>query len=272
MPYEWRLNPYQCVECETRQQACRCCDNGQDSIPFVVVIDGCGTFAGRYEFDAVRYKSPSALPSGVSYPATNPCGVFWGTLSAGDGCTANGATWSGSLGLMSWCDGIDPYYGMPWHVEVFCYDTYLGAWVSQGEATVTSYECLCSGPRFAFTLPEIDCCCDDPCPTCTECEDCQCAGAVYPDTVTISDGTNTITMSRLMPGDCTWYNSGTITFGGCTLGNQILQVFCTSAGWTLGGGAISGVNSTSDSCDPLEATFSSFTGCDGNTYVVTLTE
>lgn len=158
MPYDWRLNPYVCIKCETRQQACRCCDNGQDSIPFVVVIDGCGTFAGRYEFDAVRYKSPTALPTGVSYPATNPCGVFWGTLSAGDGCTANGATWSGSLGLLSWCDGTDAE--IPWHVEVFCYDTYLGAWVSQGEATVTSYECRCSGPYFGFTLPPLDCCCD----------------------------------------------------------------------------------------------------------------
>lgn len=214
MPYDWRLNPYVCIKCETRQQACRCCDNGQDSIPFVVVINGCGTFAGRYEFDAVRYKSPTALPSGVSYPATDPCGVFWGTLSAGDGCTANGATWSGSLGLMSWCDGT--YAEIPWHVEVFCYDTYLGAWVSQGEATVTSYECLCSGPRFAFTLPEIDCCCDGG-TVLTEC----CGSTEISETLAIEFQTVDAPVTTLGSGTLT-YDSGTEEWTG-------VVTFCGSA-------------------------------------------
>jgi hypothetical protein len=158
MPYDWRMDPYKCIVCETRVQDCRCCDSGSPTLPFVVVIDGCGTFAGRYQFDALRYRDPDALPTGISYPATDPCGVFIGTISAGDGCSAGGTAWSGELKLMSWCDGTDA--AIPWHVEVFCYNSDTSTWVSSGVATVTSYECRCDGPRFAFTLPDLDCCCD----------------------------------------------------------------------------------------------------------------
>lgn len=264
MPYDWRMNPYKCIACETRVQDCRCCDNGSDTLPFVVVIDGCGTFQGRYEFDAVRYRSPTALPDGVSYPAENPCGVFWGTLSAGDGCTTGGTTWGGKIGLLSWCDGSDPYMGIPWHVEVYCYDTYSASWTSKGEATVTSYECLCSGPRFAFTLPDLDCCCDGGPTTCAELE-----ALGVP--IVADDGTNQITLTY-DSGLGYWTYSGSGTFAGCTDGSWVWQ--CVSSTPIEGYFAHAPSGQTcapTGTLSPFDFSCAFF-GCDGNPYTVTFTE
>jgi len=270
MSYDWRMNPYKCLACETRLQDCRCCDTGAPTLPFVVVIEGCGTFQGRYEFDATRYRDPDTLPAGVTYPATDPCGVFWGTLSAGEGCTAGGSTWSGSLGLLSWCDGTDA--AIPWHVEIYCFDDDADEYVSQGEATVTSYECRCDGPRFAFTLPTLDCCCDGTTgPPCGECVD------ALPGTLVATCGSNSVTLT--WNGTTAWVGTSS-SFCGVTNATITLTIASVDPSCTFDlniTGDCSPVSQAGNtgpiSCNPLLISFSSgYQDCDGVDKTVTITE
>lgn len=251
MPYDWRMNPYKCLACETRVQDCRCCDTGAPTLPFVVVIDGCGTFAGRHEFDATRYRDPDTLPAGVTYPTPDPCGVFWGTITAGDGCAAGGSNWSGTIGLLSWCDGTDA--AIPWHVSVWCYDTDAAEFVSQGEATVTSYECRCDGPRFAFTLPPLACCCDGTLIV-TDC----CPDGI-PDTLTVelsgsgcADFVTTVTWN----GTTRW--QGTVSICGLTMSVTVTCDTLGVPGYVISVDYIAPLGGTLGVTDPIAATCSPF--------------
>jgi hypothetical protein len=151
--------------CDTPEATCNCCDKGGDTLPFTLIMTGCSRYQGTYSFAASRYRSPAPLPNGVSYPGSAPCGVFWATVGPGGiacqiGTGTSGPYWAANLGLLAWCDGTS------YRVEAYCaYLETAGAgsieWVSQGEGTVSDYECLCNGtPRFQYTLPELDCCCE----------------------------------------------------------------------------------------------------------------
>jgi len=246
--------------CDTPEATCNCCDKGGDTLSFTMVLTGCGAVNGTYSFAAVRYRSPTPLPDGVSYPGSVPCGVFWYALNTGIICpspgTGSGSVgwWGGEdgdevqIGLLSWCDGTT------YHVQAYCFNPELNTWVDQGEGTVSGYECRCDGtPRFAYELPELDCCCDATLIV-TDC----CPDGI-PDVLAIeffrsSDPSTIIGSGTITYSGGTW--SGVVNFCGVDADVEMTCVtnefgsnfnLFTSNGFS--------VNHSGLSCDPLEITF-----------------
>lgn len=193
------------------------------------------------------------LPSGVTDPGSD-CGYWFKELEQPSDTSCDDPQAAYWIGLMVYWDGS------AWKVTTYCSDdgvTYSAA----GSATVSNVECTDIGVRFDFSATGVTCvCCSSSC-----CDP-------WPDEVTLSDGTN----SLVLTGD----GSGTFTgFGvdiaGC--GTEIeWTVQCSDEGGedTITISPDSGPDScvvTSWSCDPFEATCE-ITGCDFNTYTLTVTE
>jgi hypothetical protein len=260
--------------CETHEQQCNCCDPGTDTASITGNLSNCGRLSGEVTWTGTRYVSPAALPAGVSYPGSSPCGVFWGTIgSSGDGCDSGGSTWSGEVGLMTYCNGTT------WAGNAYCYDTDLEEWVDQGALTLSNVECLCGGVYFDVELPELECCCDgsEPvdtscCPDnpinrtltaegvltdCTECTGTASGSAIYVEgetyptwdvDITVCSRTYTIRLvCEIVDGVPTWTATMTDTDPDCGLGLPYTGSFISSA------------------CDPLEVIFIwSVSGCCGD--------
>jgi hypothetical protein len=257
--------------CDTHEDRCACNDfTIGDSVTFNIVVTGCEGYTFPSTINLTRYKDPDALPCGVEYPASDPCGVFIGELSTGDGCENEAGTWSGAVLLMFWCDG-DTY-----NITAYCYDTELECWVEQGNATITELELTCDGTVYVeFTLPDMDCCCpeEEACCPCVEDDErivevnfnsasgCSLTGQ----TVQNSGSTGCIfILDGLSDGDCQVDGGGNIE--------------CSDDGtWTLGvttsDGAMGGITDwstpamtlTVNSCDPLDL---EWTGSQGTVTLV----
>lgn len=242
------LNP-----CYDPAHKCTCCDPGWDAGTFVLSVSGCAAWSLLY-VEVVRYALPFC---GVTAPSGAACGWFWGSNGNWDSPTgqANG------LGVLSWCDGD------AWHVEIYCYDSDTGCWVSQGEATVTNQECLCAGVYLTITLPELDCC-PGGCETCDVF-----AGPTYPD-LTISDGTNSQTMTYDSGTDA-WFTDTPNTLMGACCGlpeeEVVWKLACVDGEVVLNDGVTTSGSNSFD-CEPFVAIFGPFTGFDGGgPYYLTVT-
>jgi hypothetical protein len=247
--------------CDTHEDRCACNDfTIGDSVTFNIVVTGCDGYTFPSTIDLTRYKDPDALPCGVTYPASDPCGVFIGELSTGDGCTNEAGTWSGGVLLMFWCDGTT------YNIKAYCYDTELECWVEQGNATITELELTCDGTVYVeFTLPDMDCCCPEEPPI-----DVCCCNVPVSTILTWDDGTNS--------GTLTWNGTrwvGTGNPDACT--GVELRLTCLGdpvCAWDLNidGFVNQPANVTSITCEPFSLTFNTGDGCDGNPVTIIITD
>lgn len=249
--------------CDTHATQCACCDPGTDEASITGNFSGCGRVSGEVTWTGTRYKSPTALPAGVSYPASNPCGVFWGTIgSSGDGCANGGVNWSGSVGLMTYCNGTT------WAGKAYCYDTDLEEWVEQGDLTISNVECRCGGVYFDVTLPTLDCCCDGTLIV-TDC----CPDGI-PASLTVDDGLgNSVTVTYSEPDGYWTYTDYTGPFGGCAA-PIIVDFRCVpGSGWAASVNASGSSASAAVACSPFEWTGTLTSPCDPfDTITITVTE
>lgn len=245
------------ITCDDAESQCGCCDKGDD-LPYRVYITGCDNIVSTASGVAGRVSDAGLLPCGVSWPSSAPCGVFPVTLGGASSC----GDWTGAVLLLFYCDG-DSYA-----IDVYCYDGVEECWVSQGAATITFYECRCGGPLFAFTLPELDCCCGG------GCEECDNLNSDPKPTLTISDGTNSQTMTW-DAGYGGWLTDPPNQLMGAIMGLPEYEIVwglkCIDGTLVLNDGATP-VNAISFDCDPLVAVFGPFTGFDGGgPYYLTVT-
>jgi len=248
--------------CDTSEATCNCCDKGGDTLPFTMVLTGCTGVAGTYSFGATRYRSPDPLPTGVSYPAETPCGVFWYALDTGITCpgTGSGDSWGGGdggtvqIGLLSWCDATT------YRVEAYCYNTALETWVSQGEGTVSDYECLCNGtPQFQYTLPEVDCCCE------TELIVTDCCPDGIPDTLTVElSGTSCADFVTTVTWNGTTRWEGTVDICGLTMSVTVTCDTVGVPGYVISVDYFAPLGGTLAVSDPIAATCSPFEASQGS--------
>lgn len=270
--------------CEDQDSRCACNDfeigNG---VTLLVNITGCDSISGLQLVSLTRYKSPTPLPCGVDYPDPSPCGVFIGTLSTGDGCDAEGVSWSGGVLIMLWCDG-DTY-----RIKVYCYSNDDSCYVEQGEASITRLELLCWGSIYLeFTLPDLDCCCPEE----PGLPPCDCAPFTTPPTPLYADiasscgasfeSTSTIELTQGLDLSC-WEKSGAGT-DGMPSALDIIEVCCSGDEWTcqltfIPAGCGSPLTvAASGTCDPFSVTFVfdlPASGCcepSGGTVTVTVME
>lgn len=237
--------------CSSHAEQCTCCDPGTDEASIAGNFSNCGRLSGELTWTGTRYKSPTPLPSGVSYPASAPCGVFWGTIgSGGDGCTVDGVTWSGSVGLMTYCDGET------WAGKAYCYNTNLEEWVEQGDLTISNIECRCGGVYFDVALPPLDCCCDGGELIVTGC----CVDGIQ-STVSIEFQTVDAPVTTLGSGTLTYDSgteewTGTVTFCGSDAGVTLTcELIDGVYRWHLFTSNGFDVDQSGASCDPLELVF-----------------
>lgn len=244
--------------CETKEQQCACCDPGWD---FVTKL--------RFNCDGTLFEkavvltreTPCSADAGGTTP-TAPCGCFRWSISG----TCDGTSYQFELTI--YCDGTT------WKVRQCC-KVGAAAW-SCSDATV-SFECLCSVAVLDFTLSG-DCCClfrdEEPPPPTVE-HFC-CPGNPIQIDLTITDGTNNVTLT--FDGASAWIGTFTGTFAGCNCdpgGGTIYLTCFGSPAWDLliecsGGGASASCVPTG-TCDPFlfECTI---TGCDSNSYDIAITE
>ncbi len=269
MGYRQINNPYGCIKCETRADDCGCCETGWENGYLDLIIVGCDGAPARQLISFIRHRSADTLPCNVNlrYPATAPCGVFWGIFSVGTtSCTGDdGENWSGAAGLMIWCDRADP--DMPYKAEAYCYDDNTECYEYVGDCPLSNYQCTCNGPTFWVQLPDpMPCCCNDQ-PLITNC----CCPDGMPQTLTWDDGTNTGTLTW---NGTNWTGTGDIT--GCTGSDISLQ--CIDVGGmcffdlVIGDSPVQFGN-VGGTCDPFEVIFGpdSFVGCSGGPWTVTIT-
>lgn len=227
--------------CEDMDSQCACCDYDFTTGTLFITITACPGFTGYHEVVITRICDAGGLPCGVTYPTPAPCCVFGGSLTA----TANGC--EKQIYLLTWCDGST------YQQEVYC--EVDGCYVSQGMSTINLYECRCSGPYIDATLPPLDCCCPDEPPSC-------CDYASLPSTGTISDGTNTYTLTKgtTAGGDTTYTNAGPITL--CGFESAAISVTCIDGVWTFDGAEMPcvGTMTWDGDCGAIILTFDCF-GC-----------
>lgn len=240
--------------CDTHATQCVCCDPGTDEASITGNFSACSRVAGEVTWTGTRYKSPTALPTGVSYPASNPCGVFWGTIgSGGDGCTNGGVNWSGSVGLMTYCDGET------WAGKAYCYDTDLEEWVEQGDLTISNVECRCGGVYFDVTLPTLDCCCDGTLIV-TDC----CPDGI-PDTLTVQlSGTTCADFVTTVTWNGTTRWEGTVDICGLTMSVTVTCDTLGTPGYVISVDYIAPLGGTLAVTDPIVATCSPFEASQGS--------
>lgn len=206
--------------CDTIEDQCACCDYDFDVGTLFLRITGCSGFNGYHEVPIGRICAAEDLPCGVTYPTPAPCCVFAGSItSSADGCDE-------SIYLIVWCDGTT------YHVEAYCPDpNNPGCWVSQGEATVSLYECRCAGPYIEFEMPPTDCCCDSVVPSCGT----EAIGNIVAEITIGAVGPVTVIMTNT--GGDTWSGEAPLPCGGHIEGNLDLcysgSPTAAISGWSI---------------------------------------
>lgn len=264
--------------CDTPEARRICCDflPACDTGQIELNVTGCQGPVPTQLITVTRHTSSATLPCGPAgrYPATAPCGVFWGEFSLGlSGCDGSSEAkgWDGRAAEMFWCDATNP--DNPYQGEVYCYNTFLSCWVFQGLLTITGFVC-CPIPRFDALLPALACCCEAPvdCCPCTDGDErivevnfnsvsgCSLTGQFSQN----SSATGCIfLLDGLNDGDCQVNGGGSIE---CTTGGSPTLGATTDDG--AGGGTTNwstGMTLTVNSCDPIDWEWS---GSQGTVTVV----
>lgn len=256
--------------CSSHSDQCVCCDIGGSGLPFSVVIGNCNRLAGSYSWDLIRQTGTPPY-CGVSEP-TAPCGWFWTSIGTAGSCpTGVTPEYGGQVGFLIYCDAAPPT--SPYNIDLYCYRNDTSCWVSAGSATITSFQCLCDGPYFSFTLPAIDCCCDVP-PDCT----CTPPATLYMDITGCSCWEATaVALTYNSTTEC-WEHTSQIN--DCVL---TATLCCIADEWTLTLSPLNAMcgdqlaSAASGTCDPFTLNFTMALSSDccspsGGSITITVTE